>query len=164
MPPPSWCFLPVRGRCPRCGQEFEAEGVIDVPPAACPACGGVDIELTGGDELVLESIEYAARWPHRLRPIRPDRPERSEAAMCLGIPGQVVELVEAHEHLAKVDVAGVRRTINIGLLEDEGIVPGDWVLIHVGFAMSKIDEEEAQLALEGLQLMGQAYEDEVDAV
>jgi hydrogenase expression/formation protein HypC len=84
--------------------------------------------------------------------------------MCLGIPGQVVELLESHEHLAKVEVAGVRRTINIGLLEDEGIVPGDWVLIHVGFAMSKIDEAEAQVALEGLQLMGQAYEDEVGAV
>ena len=51
-------FLPVRGRCPRCGQEFEAEGVVDVPPSVCPGCGGVDVELTGGDELVLESIEY----------------------------------------------------------------------------------------------------------
>ena len=84
--------------------------------------------------------------------------------MCLGIPGEVVELVDANRHLAKVDVAGVRRNINIGLLEDEGVVPGDWVLIHVGFAMAKIDEEEAQRALEGLQLMGQAYADEVQAV
>ena len=84
--------------------------------------------------------------------------------MCLGIPGQVVEFVSDNDHLAKVDIAGVKRLINIGLLEDEGLVEGDWVLIHVGFAMTKIDEAEAQLALEGLQLMGQAYTDEIDAV
>jgi hydrogenase expression/formation protein HypC len=82
--------------------------------------------------------------------------------MCLGIPGQVSELLE-HEHLARVDVAGVGRVINIGLLEDEGLQPGDWVLIHVGFAMSKIDEAEAARALEGLQLMGAAYGDELAA-
>lgn len=84
--------------------------------------------------------------------------------MCLGIPGQVVELVADNDHLAKVDVAGVRRMINIGLLEDENVEIGDWVLIHVGFAMSKIDEAEADRAMEGLQLMGQAYTDEVDAL
>jgi hydrogenase expression/formation protein HypC len=84
--------------------------------------------------------------------------------MCLGIPGEVVELIDSNRHLAKVDVAGVRRNINIGLLEDLNLVPGDWVLIHVGFAMAKIDEQEAQRALEGLQLMGQAYTDEVQAV
>jgi hydrogenase expression/formation protein HypC len=84
--------------------------------------------------------------------------------MCLGIPGQVVERDPDNDHLAKVDVAGVRRMINIGLLEDEGVAIGDWVLIHVGFAMSKIDEAEADRALQGLQLMGQAYADEVDAL
>jgi hydrogenase expression/formation protein HypC len=84
--------------------------------------------------------------------------------MCLGIPGQVVELDPDNEHLAKVDVAGVRRMINLGLLEDEGMAVGDWVLIHVGFAMSKIDEAEADRALQGLQLMGQAYTDEVDGL
>jgi hydrogenase expression/formation protein HypC len=84
--------------------------------------------------------------------------------MCLGIPGRLVELLETHEHLARVDVNGVGRIINIGLLEDEDLGPGDWVLIHVGFAMSKIDEAEAQLALEGLQLMGQAYADEMNAL
>jgi hydrogenase expression/formation protein HypC len=83
--------------------------------------------------------------------------------MCLGIPGRLVELMD-HEHLARVDVNGVGRVINIGLLEDEDLGPGDWVLIHVGFAMSKIDEEEAQRALEGLQLMGQAYDDELRAL
>jgi hydrogenase expression/formation protein HypC len=83
--------------------------------------------------------------------------------MCLGIPGQLVELNVTHEHLARVDVAGVTRIINVGLLEDEPLQPGDWVLIHVGFAMSKIDEAEASLALASLQLMGQAYDDELEA-
>jgi hydrogenase expression/formation protein HypC len=84
--------------------------------------------------------------------------------MCLGIPGQVTELMVEHEHLARVDVSGVTRVINVGLLEDEGLVPGDWVLIHVGFAMSKIDEEEARLALASLQMMGAAYTEEVEAM
>jgi hydrogenase expression/formation protein HypC len=83
--------------------------------------------------------------------------------MCLGIPGQLVEFVDTHEHLARVEVSGVTRIINIGLLEDEHLEPGDWVLIHVGFAMSKIDEEEADMALASLKLMGQAYGDELDA-
>jgi hydrogenase expression/formation protein HypC len=83
--------------------------------------------------------------------------------MCLGIPGQITELLEIHEHLARADVSGVGRVINIGLLEDEQIVPGDWVLIHVGFAMSKIDEVEAQRALEGLQLLGRGLDEELDA-
>ena len=81
--------------------------------------------------------------------------------MCLGIPGQVAEFVADNPDLAKVDIAGVRRTINVALLSDEGLVVGDWVLIHVGFAMALIDEEEARLALEGLQLMGRAFDDEV---
>ena len=83
--------------------------------------------------------------------------------MCLGIPGQVVELLD-HEHLARVDVSGVGRTINIGLLEDEDIRCGDWVLIHVGFAMSKIDEKEAAEALSMLEMMGQTFTDELQAV
>jgi hydrogenase expression/formation protein HypC len=84
--------------------------------------------------------------------------------MCLGIPGQVVELLDEHEHLARVDVSGVGRTINIGLLEDDDVKCGDWVLIHVGFAMSKIDEEEARLALASLKMLGEIYNDEVDAL
>jgi hydrogenase expression/formation protein HypC len=84
--------------------------------------------------------------------------------MCLGIPGQIVELMSEHEHLARVDVSGVGRVINIGLLEDEGCKPGDWVLIHVGFAMSLIDEEEARLALSSLQMMGEVFTDEVEAM
>jgi hydrogenase expression/formation protein HypC len=82
--------------------------------------------------------------------------------MCLGIPGQLVAF-GSHEHLARVDVSGVTRTINIGLLDDEPLQVGDWVLIHVGFAMSRIDEEEAALALASLQLMGQSFGDELDA-
>jgi hydrogenase expression/formation protein HypC len=84
--------------------------------------------------------------------------------MCLGIPGQIVELAVGNEHLARVDVAGVRRTINVGLLEDEDLATGDWVLIHVGFAMARIDEEEARQAMDGLRLLGQAYEEEVAAL
>ncbi len=84
--------------------------------------------------------------------------------MCLGIPGQLKEFSDEHEHLARVDVSGVTRVINIGLLEDEQLKPGDWVLIHVGFAMSKIDEEEADLTLASLKLMGQAYEEELEAL
>ena len=83
--------------------------------------------------------------------------------MCLGIPGQVGELLDEHEHLARADVSGVSRIINIGLLEDEALQPGDWVLIHVGFAMSKIDEDEAATALASLQLMGRAFDDELAA-
>ncbi len=84
--------------------------------------------------------------------------------MCLGIHGQLKEFSDVHEHLARVDVSGVTRIINIGLLEDEQLKSGDWVLIHVGFAMSKIDEEEAALALASLKMMGQAYEEELEAL
>jgi hydrogenase expression/formation protein HypC len=83
--------------------------------------------------------------------------------VCLGIPGRLVDFVDTHEHLARVDVSGVTRIINIGLLEDEHLERGDWVLIHVGFAMSKIDEAEANRALASLKLMGQAYGDELEA-
>jgi len=81
--------------------------------------------------------------------------------MCLGIPGQVVEFVDESNHIAKVDVSGVRRNVNVALVHTEGIAPGDWVLIHVGFAMSKIDEHEAQETLKLLREMGDAYTDEM---
>jgi hydrogenase expression/formation protein HypC len=84
--------------------------------------------------------------------------------MCLGIPGEIVELMDDRPDLAKVDVSGVRRAINIGLLSDEKLEPGDWVLIHVGFALSKIDEEEAKAALDFLEGIGQAYADELAAL
>lgn len=85
--------------------------------------------------------------------------------MCLAIPGEVVELLDGNnDQLALVDVVGVKRRINIGLLEDVKLDPGDWVLIHVGFAMSKIDEREAQEALSMLEMMGQAFAEELQAV
>ena len=84
--------------------------------------------------------------------------------MCLGIPGEVVELDPDHPDLARVDVSGVRRLINIGLLADDPPVPGEWVLIHVGFALSKIDEAEAAAAMQFLEGIGQAYEDEIAAL
>lgn len=82
--------------------------------------------------------------------------------MCLGIPGQVVEFVDADKYVAKVDVSGVKRNVNVALLEPGSIAPGDWVLIHVGFAMSKLEEEEAQETLRLLRMIGQAYADEME--
>lgn len=84
--------------------------------------------------------------------------------MCLGIPGELVARVPEQADLAVVDVSGVRRKINIGLLADEDLKLGDWVLVHVGFALSRISEVEAQAVLDYLAEMGQAYADEVDAL
>lgn len=84
--------------------------------------------------------------------------------MCLGIPGEVIEVLTDRPDLARVDVSGVKRAINIGLLAEEEVGPGDWVLIHVGFALSKIDEDEAKAALEFLEGIGKAYEDEIAAL
>jgi hydrogenase expression/formation protein HypC len=83
--------------------------------------------------------------------------------MCLAIPGQVQEIVDEVNRLAKVDVAGVRRNVNIGLLDSDGVgvQPGDWVLIHVGFAISKIDEAEAHATRALLEGMGAEYEQEL---
>jgi hydrogenase expression/formation protein HypC len=79
--------------------------------------------------------------------------------MCLGIPGRVVERVEGYgDQLALVDVLGVQRRVNIGMLDDEDQValgPGDWVIIHVGFAVERVDEAGAEQAMAGLELMGQ---------
>jgi hydrogenase expression/formation protein HypC len=84
--------------------------------------------------------------------------------MCLAIPGQIVEIVDVANRLADVDVAGVRRTVNVGLLdaEDGGAAPGDWVLIHVGFALSKVDEEEALATRRMLERMGGDYGQELE--
>ncbi len=82
----------------------------------------------------------------------------------MGIPGKIVEIIDEDLLLAKADVSGVRRNINIGLVhhEDEQVAVGDWVLIHVGFAMSKLDEAEAQATLEVLRELGDAYEQELE--
>lgn len=83
--------------------------------------------------------------------------------MCLAIPGQIVEVVDEVNRLAKVDVAGVQRNVNIGLLDgDDAVSEGDWVLIHVGFALSKVDEEEAVATLKMLEGMGADYEQELE--
>jgi hydrogenase expression/formation protein HypC len=84
--------------------------------------------------------------------------------MCLAIPGQVVEVVDEKNRLATVEVAGVRRTVNVGLLDVDGTAasPGDWVLIHVGFALSQIDEDEAHATLRLLAEMGTEYERELE--
>jgi len=84
--------------------------------------------------------------------------------VCLGIPGQVIELVEGyHGQIALVDVVGGRREINIGML-DAPVSPGDWVMIHLGFAVEVVDRAEADRALSGLEMMGRPRIDEPVAV
>jgi hydrogenase expression/formation protein HypC len=88
--------------------------------------------------------------------------------VCLAIPGQIIEVVDEVNRLATVDVVGVRRRVNIGLLDagadggEVGARPGDWVLIHVGFALSRIDEEEAAATLALLREMGAEYDMELE--
>jgi len=81
--------------------------------------------------------------------------------MCLAIPGKLVEIIDEENHLAKVEVGGVRRNVNLGLLDKGEAKVGDYVLIHVGFAMSKVDEVQAEETLRLSQVLGQ-YEAEVD--
>lgn len=79
--------------------------------------------------------------------------------MCLGIPGQIVAIINADDALATVDIAGVRRPVNIAFVMDDRSAEeciGDWVLVHVGFAMSRIDEDEAARTLELLHELGEA--------
>ncbi len=76
--------------------------------------------------------------------------------MCLAIPGQVVELFPDQPNTALIDVVGVRRKVDLGLLQDNLPVKGDWVLIHVGFAMSKISEEDAIDQMRTLRMLGEA--------
>ena len=75
--------------------------------------------------------------------------------MCLAIPGKVLEIFPGTMDTATVDVAGVRRRVNLGLLQEDPARPGDWVLIHVGFALSKISEEDAAEQMRTLQLLGE---------
>ncbi|GGN82969.1 HypC/HybG/HupF family hydrogenase formation chaperone [Nocardia rhizosphaerihabitans] len=75
--------------------------------------------------------------------------------MCLGIPGQVVEILDGyHGQLALVTVSGEDRKVNIGLLDEDPVHPGDWVIIHMGLAVEKTDEAGAATALAGLNLLG----------
>jgi hydrogenase expression/formation protein HypC len=81
--------------------------------------------------------------------------------MCLAIPGKIVEFVDEENCVAKVEVGGVRRNVNLGLLDRSAVDLGDYVLVHVGFAMSKIDEKEAEETLRLLREIG-AYDEEID--
>jgi hydrogenase expression/formation protein HypC len=76
--------------------------------------------------------------------------------MCLAIPGHIVELFPDQPNSAMIDVVGVRRKVDLGLLQDNMPVQGDWVLIHVGFAMSKISEEDALDQMRTLRMLGEA--------
>ncbi len=76
--------------------------------------------------------------------------------MCLAIPGKIIEITSDATHTALVDVVGVRRKVDLGLLEDDAAKPGDWVLIHVGFAMSKISEQDALDQMRTLEMLGEA--------
>ena len=84
--------------------------------------------------------------------------------MCLGIPGQIVEIIDPEQQMARVDVSGVRRPVNIACITGDGRSPddcvGDWVLVHVGFAMSRIDEEEAAKTLAILEQLGELQEEQ----
>lgn len=83
--------------------------------------------------------------------------------MCVGIPARVVALESSGPHTATVDVEGVQRDVNTLMVEDEGLAVGDWVLLHVGFAMSKIDADEAAETLAFMRELGSVYDDEVEA-
>ncbi len=80
--------------------------------------------------------------------------------MCLGIPGQIVEIVDATFQFAKVDVSGVKRGVNIALLAEEGIAPGDWVLINAGLALRRLEADEASQVLQLIKELEQHFEEE----
>lgn len=80
--------------------------------------------------------------------------------MCLGIPAQIVELVDPEAGIAKAEISSVRRNISIALVPEAEV--GDWVLVHVGFGLSRIDEEQARETLALLEQMGEAYEQELE--
>ena len=83
--------------------------------------------------------------------------------MCLGIPGQIIEITDIANKLATVDVSGVKRQVNIACIVDEEHSPesciGDWVLVHVGFAMNRINEKDAKETLQLLQEMAELMVD-----
>ncbi len=83
--------------------------------------------------------------------------------MCLGIPAQLVEIVDAEAKTAKAEIGGVRRIVSCALLEGDARV-GDWVLVHVGFALDRINEEQAAETLQLLSDMGEAYERELEEI
>jgi hydrogenase expression/formation protein HypC len=78
--------------------------------------------------------------------------------VCLGIPAQIVELTDPASGIAKAEISGVRRAVSVALCPEADV--GDWVLIHVGFALSRIDEDEARETLAMLEQMGELWEQE----
>ena len=80
--------------------------------------------------------------------------------MCLAVPGQIVDVVDESVGLASVEIAGVRRTVSVGLIDEPAC--GDWVLVHVGFAIARVDEAEARATLALLEQMGAEYETELE--
>lgn len=83
--------------------------------------------------------------------------------MCVGIPARVVELGPSGPHTAIVDVDGAQREVNTVMVDDEGLAVGEWVLLHVGFAMSKIDAAEAAETLAFMRELGSVYDEEIEA-
>ena len=84
--------------------------------------------------------------------------------MCVGIPARIVAVGPPERHTATVDVEGVRRDVNTIMVDDDGLDVGEWVLLHVGFAMSKIDEHEAAETLAFMRELGSVYDDEIEAL
>ena len=85
-------------------------------------------------------------------------PEFQEVPVCLAIPGRIVEFPSNTAHFAVVEVAKVRRKVNVDLLREDGLAIGDWVLIHVGFAMSKIGVAEAEEQMRVLAMLREAQQ------
>lgn len=83
--------------------------------------------------------------------------------MCVGIPARVVELLAPETQAAIVDVEGIQRQVSVALVLEDGVKVGDWVLLHVGFAMSLIDEAEAAETLAFMRELGSVYDEELDA-
>ena len=84
--------------------------------------------------------------------------------MCLGVPAQIVDFAKAAQNIATVSISGVNREISVDLMVDEPLEVGDWVLVHVGFALAKIDADEAAATLDQIKrLGGNTFEDELDS-
>ena len=82
--------------------------------------------------------------------------------MCVGIPAQVIQFVDEADHLVLVDVGGAQRRVDASLVIPDGLKVGDWVLVHVGFAMAIIDEDEARKTLDFIKMLGSVYDDEIE--
>ena len=84
--------------------------------------------------------------------------------MCLGVPAQIVDFAKAAQNIATVSISGVNREISVDLMLDEPLEVGDWVLVHVGFALAKLDADEAAATLDQIKrLGGNTFEDELDS-